>query len=93
MLKIDRSFVEDSDAAQSARVLLAGITSLGTGLGMQVVAEGVETERQARRVREAGCHLGQGFLWARPLTADEVTALLRSGGTLTPADRAGTARR
>jgi EAL domain-containing protein (putative c-di-GMP-specific phosphodiesterase class I) len=74
-------------------VLLAGITSLGTGLGMQVVAEGVETERQAQRVRAAGCHLGQGFLWARPLPAAEVTELLRRGGNLTPADRAGVARR
>jgi predicted signal transduction protein with EAL and GGDEF domain len=35
-------------------------------------------------VREAGCHLGQGFLWARPLTADEVTELLRRGGDLPP---------
>jgi diguanylate cyclase (GGDEF)-like protein len=93
MLKIDRSFVEDSDAADSARVLLAGIASLGTGLGMQVVAEGVETERQAGRVRAAGCHLGQGFLWSRPLTAGEVTALLGRGGNLAPAGRAGTASR
>ena len=71
-------------------MLLAGITSLGTGLGMQVVAEGVETERQARRVREAGCHLGQGFLWARPMPADEVTALLRRGGVLARPERSGT---
>ena len=89
MLKIDRSFVEDSDVAEPARVLLAGITSLGTGLGMQVVAEGVETERQARRVREAGCHLGQGFLWARPMPADEVTALLHRGGGLARPERSG----
>jgi EAL domain-containing protein (putative c-di-GMP-specific phosphodiesterase class I) len=53
---------------------------------MQVVAEGVETERQACRVREAGCHLGQGFLWARPMPADEVTELLRRGGSLARAD-------
>jgi len=89
MLKIDRSFVEDSDVAEPARVLLGGITALGTGLGMQVVAEGVETERQACRVREAGCHLGQGFLWARPMPADEVTALLRRGGGLARAERSG----
>jgi EAL domain-containing protein (putative c-di-GMP-specific phosphodiesterase class I) len=86
MLKIDRSFVADSDVAEPARVLLGGIAALGTGLGMQVVAEGVETERQACRVREAGCHLGQGFLWARPMPADEVTELLRRGGSLARAD-------
>ncbi|HYY10152.1 MAG TPA: bifunctional diguanylate cyclase/phosphodiesterase, partial [Kineosporiaceae bacterium] len=89
MLKIDRSFVADTDEAEPARVLLQGISALGTGLGMQVVAEGVETERQARQVRAAGCHLGQGFLWARPMTADEVTDLLRSGGDLSAAARAG----
>ncbi len=85
MLKIDKSFVADSDVTDSARVLLDGITALGRGLDLVVVAEGVETARQARRVREAGCHLGQGFLWARPLTAGEVTDLLRRGGDLTPA--------
>ena len=84
MLKIDKSFVADSDVTDSARVLLHGITALGRGLDLVVVAEGIETPRQARRVREAGCHLGQGFLWARPLTASEVTELLRRGGDLTP---------
>jgi diguanylate cyclase (GGDEF)-like protein len=84
MLKIDKSFVADSDVTDSARVLLDGITALGRGLDLVVVAEGVETTRQARRVRESGCHLGQGFLWARPLTAAEVTDLLRRGGDLTP---------
>jgi EAL domain-containing protein (putative c-di-GMP-specific phosphodiesterase class I) len=85
VLKIDRSFVVDVDApGATAGVLLAGIAQLGTGLGMQIVAEGVETARQAARVRAAGCHLGQGFLWARPMPADDVTALLRRGPDLTP---------
>jgi diguanylate cyclase (GGDEF)-like protein len=85
VLKIDRSFVVDADAGgASAGVLLTGIAQLGTGLGMQIVAEGVETPRQATLVREAGCHLGQGFLWARPMPADDVTALLRGGADLTP---------
>jgi diguanylate cyclase (GGDEF)-like protein len=85
VLKIDRSFVVDVDApGATAGVLLAGIAQLGTGLGMQIVAEGVETDRQATLVREAGCHLGQGFLWARPMRADDVTALLRRGAALTP---------
>jgi predicted signal transduction protein with EAL and GGDEF domain len=89
ILKIDRSFVVDVDApGATSGVLLAGITQLGTGLGMQIVAEGVETARQASRVRAAGCHLGQGFLWARPMTAEDVTALLRRGGDLTPGPRA-----
>ena len=85
VLKIDRSFVVDGDAGgEGSRVLLRGIASLGTGLGMQIVAEGIETVRQAERVREAGCHLGQGFLWARPMPACDVTEILRRGGPLTP---------
>ncbi|MGZ4624795.1 MAG: putative bifunctional diguanylate cyclase/phosphodiesterase [Kineosporiaceae bacterium] len=90
VLKIDRSFVVDTDASdEGSDVLLAGIARLGTGLGMQIVAEGVETVRQADRVRHAGCHLGQGFLWARPLLAEDVTDLLRRGGDLTPAGPRG----
>ena len=97
VLKIDRSFVvdagEDAGGPHGASgVLLAGIARLGTGLGMQIVAEGVETARQAERVRDAGCHLGQGFLWARPLPEEEITQLLRRGGDLTPG-RAGRAAR
>jgi diguanylate cyclase (GGDEF)-like protein len=85
MLKIDRSFVVDGDAGgEASSVLLGGIARLGTGLGMQIVAEGIETARQAQRVREAGCHLGQGFLWARPMTADQVTEILRRGEPLRP---------
>ncbi len=85
MLKIDRSFVVDGDAGgEASSVLLGGIARLGTGLGMQIVAEGIETARQAQRVREAGCHLGQGFLWARPMTADQVTEILRRAEPLRP---------
>jgi len=85
MLKIDRSFVVDGDSGgEASSVLLGGIARLGTGLGMQIVAEGIETGRQAQRVREAGCHLGQGFLWARPMTADQVTEILRRGEPLQP---------
>jgi diguanylate cyclase (GGDEF)-like protein len=92
VLKIDRSFVVDADApSASAGVLLAGIAQLGTGLGMQIVAEGVETDRQAEQVRTAGCHLGQGFLWARPMAADDVTDLLRRGADLTPRPHSPTA--
>jgi diguanylate cyclase (GGDEF)-like protein len=88
VLKIDRSFVVDTDGpGDTSGVLLGGIARLGTGLGMQIVAEGVETPRQAARVRAAGCQLGQGFLWARPMTAEDVTVLLRRGGDLTPDPR------
>jgi EAL domain-containing protein (putative c-di-GMP-specific phosphodiesterase class I) len=50
------------------------------GLGIDVVAEGIETERQAERLRELGCDRGQGFLFARPMPVERVTALLRRPG-------------
>jgi diguanylate cyclase (GGDEF)-like protein len=76
VLKIDKSFLAAADETHDARgsddVLLRGIVSLGAGLGMQVVAEGVETPEQAHRLCDAGCHLGQGYLWSPPV---EVTSL------------------
>ncbi len=82
VLKIDRSFVLDGDSPGQA--LLRSIVDLGTGQGMQIVAEGIEEAEQADRLRAAGCHLGQGYLWARPMPADAITAILRRGGRMTP---------
>jgi diguanylate cyclase (GGDEF)-like protein len=82
VLKIDKSFVTASDQEGSAAVLLSGIVALGAGLGMQIVAEGVETSEQARRLGDAGCRLGQGFLWSQPTDAASVAALLRDGAHL-----------
>jgi EAL domain-containing protein (putative c-di-GMP-specific phosphodiesterase class I) len=82
VLKIDKAFVDDTDP--DGQALLRSIVDLGIGQGLQIVAEGIETLDQARLLRDAGCHLGQGFLWSRPLEADEITALLRQGGQLQP---------
>jgi len=73
-LKIDKSFVDD--LPQDARIV-QGIIALGSGLGLHVLAEGVETEAQLARLRELGCHDYQGFLTSRPLPADAVERLLR----------------
>ena len=55
------------------------MVGLGTQLGMKVLAEGVETEAEAKVMREIGCNYGQGYLWARPMPADEFQKLLESG--------------
>jgi diguanylate cyclase (GGDEF)-like protein len=83
VLKVDKSFVDDIDDAdgQAAR-LLHDIVGLGNGLGMEVIAEGIESPAQLPVLRSAGCHLGQGYLWSRPITAEQVSALLRDGATL-----------
>ncbi len=50
-------------------------------LSMAVVAEGVETEQQWRCLRELGCHLAQGYYFARPMPAAQMTAMLQDGAT------------
>jgi diguanylate cyclase (GGDEF)-like protein len=82
VMKIDKSFVADGDA--DGQAMLRSIVDLGAGQGLQIVAEGIETVPQAELLRSAGCHLGQGFLWARPMRAEQITQLLRAGGRLEP---------
>ncbi|MDZ7857039.1 putative bifunctional diguanylate cyclase/phosphodiesterase [Sphaerotilus sp.] len=81
-LKIDRSFVvslaEGPQGAQ-ADMILRTIVQLGRGLGMKTLAEGVETPEQADTLRRHGCEQVQGYLYARPVPAEEVPALLRAG--------------
>jgi EAL domain-containing protein (putative c-di-GMP-specific phosphodiesterase class I) len=66
MLKIDRSFIRDLPEP-SAAVLVSGIVGLTRSLGLQPLAEGIETEDQRRFLLEHGCELGQGFLFSRAL--------------------------
>lgn len=83
-LKIDQSFVRDLERDAEDRVLAATIVALGHGLGLQVVAEGVETEQQRRILLEQGCDLAQGYLFSRPLPADDF-AVWRAKWEATPA--------
>lgn len=69
-LKIDQSFVADMDAAQGNAIVQA-VVHLAHGLGMDVVAEGIETAPQAERLREMGCDLGQGFYYSEPVAAPQ----------------------
>ena len=66
IVKVDRSFVERLPYDASAEALIAAITALCQQLAITVVAEGVETEAQARAVRDLGCRIGQGYLFGRP---------------------------
>lgn len=66
-IKIDRSFIAGIDQHEGgAMAIVRAIVGLGRGLGKVVVAEGIETEEQALRLRELGCQLGQGYLYGRP---------------------------
>jgi len=70
VLKIDQSFVAVIDAGRDSPV--ADLTiKLAATLGLQVIAEGVETEAQAEWLRERGCPFAQGYLYSRPVASDE----------------------
>ena len=62
------------ESATWTRSLVQGIISLGHALGLKVVAEGVETSNQLTRLRAMGCDMAQGYLFGRPLPADEAAA-------------------
>ena len=79
ILKIDRTFISALDADDQAQGVCGGIVLFARTLGLMTVAEGIETEGQRVFAAGLGCDLGQGFLWARPVAADQVTSLLRVG--------------
>ena len=83
-LKVDRSFVDHVDASPARIALLRSIVQLGHGLGLQVTAEGIERREEWLELQEAGCDLGQGWLFARPMPSDEAMHWLR--GHTAPAD-------
>lgn len=76
-VKIDRSFVTPLDKADGENQLVGAIVAMAQALGLSTVAEGVETLEQQRRLVELGCHNAQGFLFSRPVPADQIPATLR----------------
>ena len=76
-LKIDRSFVTDIDGEGPGAAIVRSTIDLGHHLGLEVVAEGVETETTLAELRELGCDAVQGYHLLRPQPAEEVTAWLR----------------
>lgn len=77
-LKIDRTFVWAMGPSARETQICQGIIALAHGLGLTVIAEGIETEEQRVQLRELHCRYGQGFLFAKPLPAASVAALLAS---------------
>jgi EAL domain-containing protein (putative c-di-GMP-specific phosphodiesterase class I) len=76
-LKIDRSFIAGVPHDHNASVLVATIVQLARNLGLEPLAEGVETQLQRRFLVEHGCALGQGYLWSPAVPADQFTALVQ----------------
>lgn len=78
VVKIDRSFVRRLSDARSSEAIVEAIVRMGHSLGMQVIAEGVETNEQLELVKDKGCDIVQGFLFSRALPADEAGTLIDS---------------
>lgn len=75
-LKLDRGFVASIHRGQADAIVPQSIIALGQSLGVPVLAEGIESARQAAVLQELGCELGQGYLFSRPLSVEAVEALL-----------------
>jgi diguanylate cyclase (GGDEF)-like protein len=78
ILKIAREFVTASESGPDGWTFARAIVALGRSLGLRIVAEGIETQEQLGQLREMGCELGQGFLFASPVTGEEAEAMFAS---------------
>jgi EAL domain-containing protein (putative c-di-GMP-specific phosphodiesterase class I) len=76
-IKIDRSFVRDMGTSAEADAIVRAMVSLGAILEIRTLAEGIETEEQARRVLAARCKEAQGYLFSRPVPAGEVAGVIQ----------------
>jgi EAL domain-containing protein (putative c-di-GMP-specific phosphodiesterase class I) len=77
-IKIDRSFVRGLPKNAQDRAIAEAVISLGKALGLTICAEGVETVEQEEFLRDHACDETQGFLFSRPVKADEIAILLRT---------------
>jgi EAL domain-containing protein (putative c-di-GMP-specific phosphodiesterase class I) len=75
-LKIDKSFVQDLGKGDKSDAIVRAVTALAHGLGITVVAEGVETVEQLTSLLAYGCEQYQGYYFSRPRAAAEITELL-----------------
>jgi EAL domain-containing protein (putative c-di-GMP-specific phosphodiesterase class I) len=75
-LKIDRSFINKMEDDEKSAAIVKTILRLGENLGIEVVAEGIETSQQLGLLRRLGCQLGQGYIFSEPVEAAKATSLL-----------------
>ena len=77
-VKIDQTFVRELTRDARVVAIVRSVINLAADLGLDVVAEGVETTEQARLLGELGCNYAQGYLWARAMPIDSLTQQLRT---------------
>jgi diguanylate cyclase (GGDEF)-like protein/PAS domain S-box-containing protein len=78
-LKIDQAFVRDLPANDSDRAIANTVITLGLNLGMEVLAEGVETEAQRDFLKASGCQVFQGYFYSKPVSGEEISERIRRG--------------
>lgn len=76
MLKIDRSFVDDLGRDPKGAAIVGTVCTLGRNLGLQILAEGVESAEQVEQLRRLGCDLGQGYYFSRPVPGEQAERLI-----------------
>ncbi len=79
-LKIDRAFINEVAHNERDAAIVDAIIRLAQALGLKTVAEGIETQEQFEFLKEKGCDLGQGFLFSRPVPAEDMEKILQEGG-------------
>jgi diguanylate cyclase (GGDEF)-like protein/PAS domain S-box-containing protein len=79
MLKIDKSFIDSLGRDAKGTALVAAMVAMGTSLGMEVIAEGIEDQAQLLDLQTLHCYFGQGYLFSKPVPADDLAALLSLG--------------
>jgi EAL domain-containing protein (putative c-di-GMP-specific phosphodiesterase class I) len=78
-VKIDRSFIAKLGNEGGASALVSGMIRLAHSLGLAVIAEGVESEDDLKRLQDLGCDLAQGHYFSKPLPKEAMIALLETG--------------
>ena len=76
LLKIDKSFIDKMNTNESSRQYVAAIISIGHIMGFEVISEGVEDQSQLETLKNTGCDYIQGFIWGRPLSAEDAEKLV-----------------
>ncbi len=90
ILKLDMTFVRGIVADSFDKAIIESIIRLGKALNLEIVAEGIESSLVVEKLRELGCHRGQGYLISLPMAAKELTTLLEAGSVLQSLLRTGT---
>jgi EAL domain-containing protein (putative c-di-GMP-specific phosphodiesterase class I) len=80
LVKIDRSFIENVDSDDKDAEVVRTIVALAKALGLEIIAEGVESERQSEILNESGCTVCQGYFFAKPQSVDQLETWMGAGG-------------